>query len=74
MLNLVRYRIGAQAAGVHSLCSVMVATMAAWVVFTVWYAYPYRELSGGRELFLLVVSADVVCGPLLTLVLSSCKP
>lgn len=30
---------------------------------------PYRELSGGRELFLLVVAVDVVCGPLLTLVL-----
>jgi hypothetical protein len=74
MLDLARYRVAAQAAGIHSLCSVLVAAMAAWVVFAVWYACPYRELSGGRERFLLLESEDVVCGPLLTLVLSSCKP
>lgn len=73
MLDLARYRVAAQAAGIHSLCSVLVAALAAWVVFAVWYAYPYRELSGGRELFLLVVSVDVVCGPLLTLVLFNPK-
>lgn len=69
MLDLARYRVAAQAAGSHSLCSVLVAALAAWVVFGVWYVYPYLELSGGRELFLLVVSVDVVCGPLLTFVL-----
>ena len=73
MLDLARYRIAAQAAGIHSLCSVLVASLAAWVVFGVWYAYPYREISGGRELFLLVVVVDVVCGPLLTLVLFNPK-
>jgi hypothetical protein len=69
MLNLPRYRVAARAAGIHSLCSLLIAALAAWVVFGIWYAYPYRELSGGRELFLLVVAVDVVCGPLLTLVL-----
>lgn len=69
MLDLARYRAAAKAAGIHSLCTVLVAALAAWVVFGVWYAYPYREFSGGRELFLLVVAVDVVCGPLLTLVL-----
>ena len=73
MLDLARYRVAAQAAGIHSLCSVLVAALAAWVVFGVWYVYPYRELSGGRELFLLVVSVDVVCGPLLTFVLFNPK-
>jgi hypothetical protein len=69
MFDLARYRIAAQAAAVHSVCTVLVAAAAAWLVFGVWYAYPYRELSGGRELFLLVVAVDVVCGPLLTFVL-----
>lgn len=69
MLDLPRYRVAAQAAGIHSLCSVLVACVAAWVVFGIWYAYPYRDMSGGRELFLLVVGVDVVCGPLLTFVL-----
>ena len=44
----------------------MLAALAAWLVFGLWYPYPYREISGGRELFLLVVAVDVVLGPLLT--------
>ena len=32
----------------------------------VWYPYPYSELASGRELFALVVSVDVVIGPLLS--------
>lgn len=51
-----------------SLC-LLVAAFAATLVFGLWYPYPYRELSGGRELFLLIAAVDVVCGPLLTLVL-----
>jgi hypothetical protein len=52
----------------HLLISVCVAGAAAAVVFFVWYPYPYREISGGRALFLLLVSVDVALGPLLTLV------
>lgn len=56
-------------AGWHLLMSALVAAVAAGLVFGVWFPYPYRELVGGRELFLIVVAVDVVCGPLLTLVL-----
>lgn len=45
------------------------ALVTAFIVLGQWYPYPYRELSGGRELFLLIIAVDVVCGPLLTLVL-----
>jgi hypothetical protein len=70
-----RFRAAIQAASIHFLCSVGVALLAAALVFGLWYPFPYRELSGGRELFLLVVAVDVVCGPLLTLVLfSPAKP
>ena len=58
-----------KAACVHLLCSLFIAALAGGLVFGLWYPFPYRELSGGRELFLLIVSVDVVCGPLLTLVL-----
>jgi hypothetical protein len=51
------------------MLSIVVALLAALLVFMIWYPGPYRELSGGRELFLLVVSVDVICGPLLTMVL-----
>lgn len=58
----------APAAGFHFLVSCAVAAMAALLVWFIWFPYPYVELSGGRELFLLLVCVDIVCGPLLTLV------
>jgi hypothetical protein len=64
-----------KAAGVHLALSLAVAALAAGLVFAVWYPYPYREISGGRELFFLVVAVDVVLGPLLTLtVFNRTKP
>jgi hypothetical protein len=63
--NLLKSRF--LAAGIHLGVSLAVAVLAAALVFEVWYPYPYREVSGGRELFLLLVAVDVVMGPLLTL-------
>ncbi len=56
----------ALAAAAHLGLSLAVAALAAALVFFVWYPYPYSEISGGRELFFLVVAVDVVLGPLLT--------
>lgn len=64
-----RLRDAAVAASIHLICSLVVAALAGALVFGVWYPYPYREMSGGRELFFLIVGVDVVCGPLLTMVL-----
>lgn len=64
-----RLRAAIQAAGIHFLCSLLVAALAAGLVFGLWYPSPYAALAGGRDLFLLIVSVDVVCGPLLTLVI-----
>lgn len=55
------------AAGIHLTLSLAVAALAAWLVFALWYPYPYREISGGRELFFIVVVVDVIMGPFLTL-------
>ncbi|MDT7513578.1 TfpX/TfpZ family type IV pilin accessory protein [Rhodoferax mekongensis] len=38
-------------------------------MFSYWYPYPHREVSGGRELFLIMVSVDVIIGPLMTLII-----
>lgn len=56
-----------RASGVHFGISLAIATLAALLVFGIWYPYPYREVSGGRELFLIVVAVDVILGPLITL-------
>lgn len=58
-----------KAALTHLGLSATVAGIAAILVFVLWFPYPYREISGGRELFFLVVSVDVVMGPLITLVI-----
>lgn len=56
----------AKAAGIHLLVSALAACLAAALVFGLWYPGDYRHLAGGRGLFVLVVSVDVVLGPLLT--------
>lgn len=63
------------AALVHLTGSVIVAALCALLVFGIWYPHPYSSLVGGKELFFLIVIVDVVCGPLLTLIIfSSSKP
>lgn len=54
---------------IHAVCSLGVALLAGALVFGLWYPFPYSEMAGGRELFMLIIAVDVVCGPLLTLVI-----
>lgn len=68
---LARLRASGFAAAIHLSGTVLVAALAATLVFGLWYPFPYRYLAGGRELLLLVISVDVVLGPLLTLVIFS---
>jgi hypothetical protein len=58
-----------RAFAIHLGVSAVVVALAAWLVFAVWYPFPYREISGGQELFLLVVGVDLVLGPLMTLLI-----
>lgn len=61
------YKERLRASGIHLVICLAVAGLMAVLVFGLWYPYPYREISGGRELFMLVVAVDVVMGPLITL-------
>ena len=64
-----RFYAASRASCIHLVLSLGVALIAALLVFGVWYPTPYRQLVGGRELFMLVIGVDVVCGPLLTAVI-----
>lgn len=55
-----------RAASVHLGISGVFALLAAVLVFWVLFPHPYRQISGGLELFGLVVSVDLLLGPLLT--------
>lgn len=56
----------ARAAGWHLLASAAVAAAAALLVFGLWFPPPYPRISGGADLFLLLVGVDVALGPLIT--------
>ncbi|MBR7003068.1 MAG: fimb protein [Neisseriaceae bacterium] len=68
-----RFKFAAKLSSIHLLISLIIATLMAALVFFVWYKYPYTHILGGLELFFLVCSVDVVCGPLMTLILSNPK-
>jgi hypothetical protein len=69
------WRSRARAATIHLALSALVAAACGLLVFAFWYPYPYREISGGLELFRLVVTVDVVLGPLITFaVFNRAKP
>lgn len=61
-----RWKFRLRAALLHFALSLLIALAVAVLVFAFWYPFPYREISGGRDLFLLVIAIDVVLGPLLT--------
>jgi len=68
-LNNLSWKNRLKASGIHLLISVLIALLSALLVFELWYPYPYREISGGRELFLIVIMVDVTLGPLITLII-----
>lgn len=61
-------------ASVHLGICFVVAVISWLVISEFFYVYPFIEISGGRQLFLLILAVDVVLGPPLTfLVLSPNK-
>jgi hypothetical protein len=66
MRNILDFKNRARASGIHTGLSLLVATLAAALVFLIWFPWPFRIVSGGQDLFLLIMSVDVILGPLLT--------
>jgi hypothetical protein len=69
MIDRARFCAAIGAFGVHFFISILVALGAAYLVFGVWFPYPLRYLAGGLDLFWILISVDVICGPVLTGVL-----
>lgn len=66
-----RLRFASRFALRHWIISSAVALLSAALVFGLLYPPPYRAMLGVGPIFLLVLAVDVVCGPLLTLILAS---
>lgn len=56
------------AGAMHLAASLFFLGLTALLVFFVWYPYPYSEVSGGEELYLLIAIVDAILGPLITLI------
>jgi hypothetical protein len=71
----VSFRRRLRAAGIHLGLSALVAAMVSSLIFFVWYPSPFGAVAGGTHLFLLLMSVDIVMGPVLTAVaVSTGKP
>lgn len=64
-----RFLNASRAAFVHLFATVLIVLAALALVLGIWFPYPYDELSGGLRLFWLMVVANVICGPSLTVLL-----
>lgn len=53
---------------IHLLICLFMALMAGLVVFKLWFPSPYNDFAGGTKLFVILISVDVMIGPLLTFV------
>jgi hypothetical protein len=63
------------AAGIHFMITLIMAALTAALVFLVWFPGALAIMVGGASLFSIVVTSDVVLGPLISLVIySSQKP
>lgn len=66
-----RLRFAGRYAAAHLLISLLVAVVSAAFVFGLLYPPPWQAMLGVTSIFLLILVVDVVCGPLLTLILAS---
>lgn len=66
---LERVRGALPMAAIHLFLGGVILSFVAGLIFLVWFPYPFREVTNGTTLFLLLSGVDLVCGPLLTLLL-----
>lgn len=56
---------------IHLVVSALIAAAAAWLIYRVWYPFPFVNLMAVGPVFGMAVIAGVVCGPLITAVLAN---
>jgi hypothetical protein len=66
---MIAWREKFRAFGIHFLATLVVALLAASLIFLVWFPDPFQEMVGGSKLFLLLIGCDLALGPLISLVI-----
>ena len=66
---MINWREKLIATGVHFAVTMLLAAIAAALIFLIWFPDPFQTIVGGTGLFMLVVGCDLALGPLLSLVI-----
>ncbi|CAM4318394.1 hypothetical protein COAQ111491_16955 [Comamonas aquatilis] len=64
-----RFKFSSKSALIHLIFSIFILSAIWIIIFFIWYPEPYDKLSGISNIFIYLLLIDVVCGPLLTLIL-----
>lgn len=72
-LKSFNWRFRFKAGLIHLTASIALAIILAAVIFALWFPGAYRSMSGGSELFALLISVDVAIGPLVTLAIADSR-
>ncbi|WP_147473451.1 fimb protein [Allofranklinella schreckenbergeri] len=59
-------QIRKKAVAIHLFLSLLILSILTATVIRIWYPAPYRELTGGYFLLMLIIGVDLLCGPFLT--------
>lgn len=57
-----------KASAIHLLISLVILTLVAIFIFSIWYPSPLLSAVGGMKIFFLMVLIDIILGPLLTFI------
>jgi len=55
---------------IHFLFSLLIG-LATYALIKVWYPHPYEEMTGGIELFFILISVDLISGPVMTSIIAN---
>jgi hypothetical protein len=70
---MILWREKFRAFSLHFAATLVVALIAAALIFFVWYPAPFARMVGGFRLFLLVSTVDLTLGPLISLIIYTSK-
>ena len=70
---MILWREKLRAFGIHFSITLVVALIAAALIFLVWYPAPFARMVGGLKLFTLITGCDLALGPVISLVIYSSR-
>ncbi|QEY26911.1 TfpX/TfpZ family type IV pilin accessory protein [Neisseria zalophi] len=70
-ITISRRHFATKAFFTHLSISLLIALLISLIVFQIWYPNPYYKMIGSLKLMGLIMLVDLVCGPLLTLIVAN---